>query len=159
MTTTTPAYVAASSVHQRLRWLGDSTLQVLLDAATTGGQLGLVRATLPQGSATPWHVHGREDEILLMLDGKATVWIGEDHTELESGGVAFMPRDVPHGFRIDSTTADVLNMSTPGGLENFFRTAGHDLSTPIPDGWALTPQALGAAMAEHGGTILGPPRS
>lgn len=150
-------YVAQSDAHQTLQWLGDSTVEVLLDAEKTSGTLAVLRAQQAARDAAPWHVHGREDETMVLLDGEAVVWIGDDRYRLGPGGVAFMPRDVPHAYVIESETADVVFLITPAGLEDFFRQAGHDLATPLPEGWSLTPDVLGAAFAEHGGTILGPP--
>lgn len=149
-------YVATE--HQRLQWLGNTTVQVLLDANATAGQLTLMRSALVAGDTSPWHVHGNEDEMFLMIEGHATVWVGDEVHEVGAGGVAALPRSIPHGYLIRSETADMLTLATPGGLEGFFRSAGHDLATPLPDGWALAPPELAAAFGSHGGTILGPPR-
>lgn len=154
---TDAAYVAQAHEHQLLQWLGHSTVKVLLDASKSGGELSVLRTQQFAGDAAPWHLHGREDETMVLLDGAAIVWIGEDRHQLGPGGVAFMPRDVPHAYVIQSETADAMFLITPPGLEEFFRQAGHDLATPLPDGWSLTPDVLSAAFAEHGGTILGPP--
>ena len=152
-------YLAHAGQHQRLQWLGQTTVEVMLDAAASGGSLTILRGRQAGGDATPWHVHGREDETMLMLDGQALVWIGDrDHPQrVETGGVAFMPRDVPHAYVIDSRTADVVFLTTPGGLEGFFRHVGHDLATPQREDWSLTPEVLEPAFREHGGAILGPP--
>ncbi len=52
----------------------------------------------------------------------------------------------------------MLTIYTPGGIDGFFRSAGHDVPTRKPKGWAITPTILGAAAAEHGQQILGPPK-
>ena len=36
----------------------------------------------------------------------------------------FLPRGIPHTFRIKSPVARMLNYITPGGFENFFSTIG-----------------------------------
>lgn len=150
-------YVAGRAVHQQIEWLGGSTVSVLLDAAVTGGALAVMRSTLAAGDTAPLHVHGREDEMFLMLDGDAIVWVGEQRHEISSGGIAFLPRGMPHTYRVTSTTADMLTLCTPAGFEGFFRAAGHDKSLPKPDGWAMNPPVMAQAMADHGGQILGPP--
>ena len=156
---TDSSHVRQATDHQTLQWLGQTTVEVLLDAAASEGRLAVLRGRQFAGDAAPWHVHGREDETMIMLDGAARVWIGEGSQaqRLTSGGVAWMPRDVAHAYVIESDTADVLFVATPGGLEDFFRQAGHDLATPPPEGWSLDPEALAASFSEHGGTILGPP--
>jgi quercetin dioxygenase-like cupin family protein len=153
----TGVYIAQDSDHQRLQWTGGRVVQVILDSAATGGQLGLLRTVLPQGASTPVHIHGVEDEVFLLLQGAMTCWVGSDRYELREGGVAFLPRDLSHAYRIDSAEAHLLTLVTPGGLEGFFRAAGHDLATPRPDGWEITPEAVSAALLEHGGRNIAPP--
>lgn len=152
----TVPYAAAEADHQELEWLGGGTMRVLLDGEKTGGQLAMFRSSAPAGAASPAHVHTREDEIFVLLSGSAVFWVGDQRFEADAGSVAFLPRGVPHAYRITSD-ADLLALSTPSGLENFFRGAGHDLSTPKPRGWKVTPETMGKAAAENGQVILGPP--
>lgn len=151
-------YLAEAADHQQLAWLDDGVMQVLLDSAATGGQLAVMRTVMPRGAASPLHVHGREDEIFLVLQGALTCWVGDERRELHDGAVAFLPRDLPHAYRSDADDTHLLTLCTPGGLEGFFRTAGHDLATPLPDEWAITPATMTAALAAHGGSIVGPPK-
>ena len=152
---TTP-YLAEEDAHQRLEWLGGHPMKVLFDAAATGGQLMVLESTPAAGSASPLHVHGREDEMFILLSGAALVVVGDARQELHAGGVAFLPRDIPHAYRIVED-AHVLTLATPAGLEGFFRSAGHDLSQPRPDDFAITPATMTAALERHGGRIVGPP--
>jgi quercetin dioxygenase-like cupin family protein len=154
----TQPYVAQQVDHQQLEWIGGSTLSVLLDAGTTGGQLTMMTSDLTKGDGAPVHVHSAEDELMLIIEGAGTFWVGNDRHRVGEGGVVWLPRGLPHTYRIDSPTARMLTVCTPGGLEGFFRQAGRDRATPKPDGWVLTPQTMGAALAAHGGTILGPPK-
>lgn len=152
-------YVATAADHQQLGWLGGSTVSVLLDAASTGHSLTALLSELSEGDAAPMHQHSREDEVFLLLSGSAVVWCGDQRYELDAGGVAFLPRDVPHTYRITSDGTRMLTLCTPAGLEGFFREAGHDLSLPKPPEWALGPQQLAPAAEAHGVTLLGPPRT
>lgn len=119
----TVPYVANDADHQSLKWLSGHPVKVLLDSAATGGQLMMLESTPHAGSASPLHVHGREDEMFLLLAGVVVVVVGEQRYELGKGGVAFLPRDVLHACRI-TKDAHLLRLTTPGGLEEFFRTAG-----------------------------------
>lgn len=123
-------YLAQDSEHQRIDWIDDSVMEVLLDSAATGGQLAVLRSDLPPGAAAPVHVHGKEDEIFLLLKGSMTCWVAESRYELAEGGVAFLPRGLAHAYRVGDAGALLLTLCTPGGLEGFFRAAGHDRSTP-----------------------------
>jgi quercetin dioxygenase-like cupin family protein len=151
------AYLAQDAEHQQLEWLDHSVMRVLLDGAATEGQLTMLRTSLPEGAASPVHLHSNEDEMFVLLSGSGIFWFGDERWELGEGGVVYLPRNVPHAYRFTSAV-DLLTICTPSGSEGFFRKAGHDLSTPKPEGWAITPATLGEAAAAHGVTIVGPPR-
>jgi hypothetical protein len=95
--------------------------------------------------------------VILLIRGSALIWAGDHRYELTDGGVAWLPRNLPHTYLFTSETADMLGLCVPAGLEEFFRAAGWDLSRPKPEGWAITPESMAAAAAATGQTILGPP--
>ncbi len=73
------------------------------------------------------------------------------------GGIAFLPRDIPHAVRCDIVSRTLV-LSTLGGFqETVFRAAGWDLSWPRPDGWEPTQEAVRRAAEQAGVTLLGPP--
>ncbi|QXG77443.1 cupin domain-containing protein [Modestobacter sp. L9-4] len=149
-------YLARPEQHQQLEWLNGDTLSILLDGAATNGQLMVGRFDVSRGEAPPWHVHTREDEVFLLISGTALVWAGEEESELTAGGIVFLPRNVPHSYRITSEKADLLMINTPAGIEGMFRETGRDRSTPRPDGFTVTPRPEVAVA--YGSTVLGPPR-
>lgn len=149
-------YLAHAADQQQIEWIGGGRMSVLFDAEATAGQLSVLRSHLPQGAAAPVHVHSDEDEMFIVLKGSAVFWAGDQRYELSDGGVAFLPRHVPHAYHFTSDV-DLLTLCTPAGIEAFFRAAGWDVSQPKPDGWALTPAAMATAAAAHGQKILGPP--
>ena len=75
-------------------WLRDA-------AAETGGSLGLVEQVIEAGFATPYHVHHAEDEAFYILEGDVSFVSGETLTTVGSGGLTFLPRDIPHGSRVE----------------------------------------------------------
>jgi quercetin dioxygenase-like cupin family protein len=152
-------YVAQAAGHQQLEWLRGGVMNILLDGAKTDDQVMMFRSTLPGGSATPVHVHDREDEVFLLLEGSGVFWAGEQRYELTDGGIAFLPRQVPHAYLLTSETVKMIGLSVPAGLEHFFRAAGWDRSQPKPEGWVLTPEIMARAAAATGQNILGPPLS
>lgn len=156
---TLSAYFQADADHQRIRWIGGSTIELLLDSAASNGQLMILRTDATAGDAAPVHTHGHEDEVFIVLEGSLTVWVGDERRQVDAGGICFLPRGVPHAYRVTSTTAKVLNICTPGGLEAAFREAGWVLSSPLPDGWSVSPPAIAQAMGKVDCQILGPPRA
>ena len=150
-------YLAQAAEHQQLQWLDGGVVRIMLDGAKTDGQLMMHRQATEHESASPVHVHDSEDEIVVVLQGSGIWWAGEQRWELSDGAVAFLPRNVPHAYRLTSPAVDMLVVCTPSGMEDFFRTAGWDLSRPRPEGWEITPASMAAAGAAAGQTILGPP--
>ncbi|TDD56506.1 cupin domain-containing protein [Nonomuraea terrae] len=151
-------YLAQPEQQQKLEWLGGSTFSVLLDAAATGGQVTVGRFDAPKGEAPPFHMHTREDEVFMLIKGRALVWVGEEELELSEGGIVYLPRNIPHGYRVTSERADLLLIATPAGIEDMFRQGGRDLSTPRPEGFEIPEEVLAAAADAHGQIIVGPPR-
>lgn len=157
VTATEEPYVGLQS---EARWYGDSLWEFLVPSAATNGKLSVFQATMPEGFSPPRHIHTREDEVFLVLDGE--VWFDVDGDRLLAGPGAsvYMPRGVPHTFRIKSPVARLLGVMTPGAFEQLFR----DLSIPA-DERALTepgtvPFDIPAVMAEQirlGTTVVGPP--
>jgi quercetin dioxygenase-like cupin family protein len=152
------AYLAQPDQQQQLEWLAGGTLSVLLDGAATDGQLMMGRFAVAKGEAPPYHMHTREDEIFMLIKGTALVWSDDTEHELSEGGVVFLPKNVPHGYRITSDAADLLMICTPSGIEGMFREAGRDRSTPRPDGFQIRPERLAEAADAYGQIVLGPPR-
>ncbi|MFD3533694.1 cupin domain-containing protein [Streptomyces sp. NPDC058664] len=151
-------YLAQREDQQKLEWIDGGTFSVLLDKEATDGQLTVGRFEVARGEAPPFHLHTREDEIFMLLKGSALVWSGDEESELREGGIVYLPRNVPHSYRITSDRADLLMIATPGGIEGMFRHAGRDLTTPRPDGFAIPKSLLAEAAELYGGVVLGPPR-
>lgn len=150
-------YLAQAAEHEQLEWLDGGVMRMMLDGEKTGGQLTMMRTPARGGTASVVHVHHSEDEIIVLLQGRGIFWVGDQRWELSEGGVLFLPRNVPHAYRLTSPTVDLLTICTPAGCEDFFRAAGWELSRPRPEGWEITPASLAAAAAATGQTILGPP--
>jgi quercetin dioxygenase-like cupin family protein len=124
-------------------------MRILLNEQHTDGQLSLFRSSAPEGSASPVYVHSKEDETIVMLSGSGIYRVGEHRYELSAGGVVVVPRGVPMAHRITSD-AETLAITTPGGLESFFRMAGRDASQPRPDGWQISYEVMGQASDATG---------
>lgn len=123
------AYFAAAAEHQQLAWMGGSTLEVLVDSAVSNGQVLIMRSNTTRGSGVPVHVHQREDEIFLLLNGALTVWAGDQRRELSGGGVAFLPRGVPHTYLVTSGIATTSQAPSPS-CNRQLSTTNHFSNTP-----------------------------
>ena len=131
----------------------------------TGGRFWISENWAPKGHGPPTHRHGREDELLVMLDGRLSVSVGGSVRELESGDLAFAPRTVDHAFKIRSTTARYLVLAAPAGFENWFLQTGQaatDDTLPPPDVMSgilqiVESPSFATSLLEYGVEVLGPP--
>ena len=152
------AYLAQPDRQQQLEWLDGGTLAILLDGAATDGQLMVGRFDVSEGEAPPYHRHTHEDEVFMLIEGTALVWVDDQEMELAEGGIVFLPKMIPHAYRITSKRADLLMINTPAGIEGMFRHAGRDRSTARPDGFEISPALLAEASEMYDSVIVGPPR-
>jgi mannose-6-phosphate isomerase-like protein (cupin superfamily) len=147
-----------SSPTERDRWFLGTLLQVLAGGDDTGGQLAVMEQRARRGFSPPRHVHHREDTALLVLDGSITAVVGDDRVEVGPGGFVWLPRDVPHTFRVDSDTVRQLELATPAGFERFHVETSDPapaLEIPPPAEPDI-PRVLGA-VGRYGAEIVGPP--
>ena len=108
-------YPAQPEQQQKLEWLDGGTLAMLLDGRATDGQLMMGRFDVAKGEAPPYHKHTREDEVFMLIKGTALIWCDDQEYELAEGGVVFLPKEIPHAYRITSEKADLLMINTPTG--------------------------------------------
>ena len=85
---------------------------------STGGVLSVFETTIDAGP--PLHVHDREDECLYVLDGELSVRCGADAFGAAAGSFVFLPRGRPHRFWAVGTSARLLLIAVPGGIEDYF---------------------------------------
>ena len=112
----------------------------------------------PRGFSPPRHMHRREDTALLVLDGAITAVVGDERLEVGPGGFVWLPRDVPHTFRVDSETVHQIELATPAGVEGFHLDASDPapaLELPPPGEPDIT--RVLAAASGYGVDIVGPP--
>jgi mannose-6-phosphate isomerase-like protein (cupin superfamily) len=117
-------YVAADE--GEALWHFGGLAVIKLDGEATDGEYALLDELMPKGSEAYLHVHSREDETFVVVDGEVTFTIGEQTVVATSGAVVSARRGVPHAFRVESETARFLSFIRPAGLENAIR----ELSPP-----------------------------
>ena len=140
------------------RWFAGSLVRILASAGDTGGQLGVFEQRARRDFSPPMHVHHREDTALYVIDGSITAIIGDERREAHAGELVWLPRDIPHTFRVDSDEARLLELIAPGGFESYHV----DASDPAP-ALSLPPAGepdiarLNAEIVPYGAELVGPP--
>jgi quercetin dioxygenase-like cupin family protein len=154
---TLAATVRDSGEGERRWFSGGGAHTWLATAEETGGAFLLFEFAGDQGKVTPIHIHPTSDETFYILDGEVLLDLDGKRRSLSAGGVAVVPRGVPHAFMVASTTTRFLTLQTPGTDEAFYRLA----SEPAPVGSKPIPvdfDRVRAAAEETGAIqILGPP--
>lgn len=126
-------------------------------AEDTGGALGLVEATLYRGFGPPLHVHRREDEAFYVIEGEVRFRQGTEEFVGGPGSWVWGPRGVPHAFKVESESARVLVLVTPGGFERMFEVGGVPVSeSPQPPVQEYDPAEAVAMSEQFAFEVVGP---
>lgn len=97
----------------------------------TDGKYAMWEAIVPPGGGPPPHVHSREEESFLVLEGEITFQVDGETRIATAGMFASMPIGSEHSFKNNSDqTARMILSVAPAGLEEMFFETG----VPLPDG-------------------------
>lgn len=122
-------------------------------ADETGGVASMLTIEVPAGRGAPPHVHSREAEIFVILEGEYLFRAGDSCFRATPGTKVFLPRGLAHAFRVvgDRDGRHIVT-AIPGGMESlFFEIEERGLELPA-DAAAL--RAL--AETRYGLTFLPP---
>jgi quercetin dioxygenase-like cupin family protein len=137
-------------------WSLGELLTLHATAEQTGGAFSLMEERLPKGAEPPPHVHRREDESFLVLEGALTVRVGDATFDARPGSFVFCPRDVPHLLTVESDEVRMLTLCTPGGVERLFVELGEPATarTLPPAGDEPDVERVVALAAHYGAEVL-----
>jgi quercetin dioxygenase-like cupin family protein len=132
-------------------------MRVIVSGNETGGRYSLVELRERQGGARPLHLHTREDQFIYVLEGRVTVFLGEEEHDCPVGSYAVLPRGREHTFRVQSPDARLLILMFPAGLENAYA----ELIAPSDGNTSLPPvrtdlERQVTVLARYGVEITGP---
>jgi quercetin dioxygenase-like cupin family protein len=120
---------------------------VRVPPTATGGAYSVVEFIADPGDSTPLHVHSKEDEYLLVLEGTARVVLGDKTIEATAGQTLEMKRGIPHAWgNPGDKPIRLLFTAAPGGCEQALVTIAKGGEIDLP-----------ALAAQYGVTPLGPP--
>jgi quercetin dioxygenase-like cupin family protein len=129
------------------------TFSLKLCGGETGGSIMMFEQTMPAGTKSTFHRHLDSDEVAYVLGGELTVEIGDRLTVAGAGSSAFMPRGVPHAWKVSGAeTARVLFLYTPakaGGLIEEQQRTGRKFGS-------MNERELADILERHGWELLGP---
>lgn len=160
-----------SSIEERegenSRWFFQNLMQIHATGETTNGKYFMAELSAPVGDEPPLHSHPNEEEAFYVLEGQMTVWVGdEEPIVLNKGDYAFLPRDVPHIYKVTSQIEarwlGIISPAKADGFEGFVReisspaekqTLPLALSPPTPEEM----KKMSKIGEKYGIEFLGPP--
>ena len=87
----------------------------------TGGACYLFEFEFDPESGNRLHVHQHEDEVVHVLEGAIEIRVGDQTLHAVAGGVAHLPKRIPHAlYNPMETRSRYLGIAVPGGMETFF---------------------------------------
>lgn len=143
-------------------WFLGTLMTIKATGEDTGGVYTLLDQLAPPGFGPPLHVHHREDEPFFVLEGLVRFRCGDREFLVESGGYVYLPKGVPHAFRVEgSAPAHLMQMTLPPGFERFVEEIGVPApSLTLPPPGPMPPDLLNRLVTlgpKYGFSIVGPP--
>jgi quercetin dioxygenase-like cupin family protein len=113
-------------------WVVGDRYTFLATGDDTNGAYALIQATVPAGSGPPPHIHRREDEAFFVLEGQITFEVDGRTVAAAGGDWITLPKGTLHTFKnTGTTTARMLILVHPSGLEKFFAEVGRESAEPV----------------------------
>jgi mannose-6-phosphate isomerase-like protein (cupin superfamily) len=104
---------------------------IRIPSSATNGSYSVTEIISNPGDSTPVHVHEKEDEHMLVVEGTARVLYGDKTFDAAAGTMVSLARGVPHAWGNPTEAAIRLAITaTPGSCEEALRliaTSGDQL--------------------------------
>jgi quercetin dioxygenase-like cupin family protein len=117
---------------------------IRIPASATNGSYSVTEILSSPGDSTPVHLHEKEDEHILVVEGAARVLYGDETFDATAGTVVSLARGIPHAWgNPTDTRLRLVITATPGGVEGVLRliaTSGDKLNlVALADKYAVRP--------------------
>lgn len=142
-------------------WFMTGLLMVDLSNRDNEDGVSVIEHRMAVDFAPPMHVHHDENETFRILEGTFRFQLGSDSRVLGAGDTIYLPKGIPHGFRVLSPEGGRCLTITAGKFEDMVRAASRPAPSqalpaqapPTPDQQAM----LARLCAENGIEFVGPP--
>ena len=117
---------------------GASTAVMKATAKTTDGAFSISEATFPSGmNGPPPHAHRYTTDTFYVLEGTLHLTVGDREIDASAGSYVLVPPGVVHTFaNMSGERVRYLNVSAPGGLENYLRDLSDAMRSGVTPGTA-----------------------
>jgi quercetin dioxygenase-like cupin family protein len=112
----------------------------------TGGVVSIVEHPFGVGTITPPHMHSREDEYSIVLEGQIGFRSDDSEAVLGPGGYIIKPRGQMHAmWNAGDVPGRIIEIIIPGGFESYFRELADLLAADVSE-----PGAFAELAAKYG---------
>lgn len=95
---------------------------IRVPSSATNNSYSVTEIVSSPGDSTPVHVHEKEDEHILVVEGTARVLYGDRTFDAAAGTMVSLARNVPHAWgNPTGNPIRLLVTATPGGCEEALR--------------------------------------
>lgn len=101
------------------------------EGSTGAAGATIIELVVAPGAGAPPHRHTKIDESFFILDGVFEVTVDGQTETAAAGAFVQIPGGTVHSFKnVSKGLARTLTISSPHGLEAYFRAAGKEISNP-----------------------------
>jgi quercetin dioxygenase-like cupin family protein len=95
---------------------------IRIPASATNGCYSVTEILSSPGDSTPVHLHEKEDEHILVVEGTVRVLYGDKTFDATAGTMVSLARGIPHAWgNPTDTPLRLVITATPGGVEEVLR--------------------------------------
>ena len=151
------AYVMSADEGQAI-WFAGALMLLKADGEQTEDRFAFMDQKVPGDYAVPCHIHHDEDEAWYILEGEATFYCGDETFIAGAGSWVFLPKEIPHAFKVGPEGGRLLTFTAPAGFASFVKAAGEPApGLVLPPPGPMDNEGLARIAAQYGIEIIGPP--
>jgi mannose-6-phosphate isomerase-like protein (cupin superfamily) len=94
--------------------------EATLSTQSNNNRLLIANMEMRAGEEPPRHLHEKEDEVFILLEGSIKVFRGDEIFEAHAGDLVWLPRMVPHHYQLLTEKIKAIFLATPGHIGGYF---------------------------------------
>lgn len=95
---------------------------IRIPGSATDDRYSITEILSSPGDSTPVHLHEREDEHILVVEGTVRVLYGDETFDVTAGTTVSLARGIPHAWgNPTDTPLRLVIIAAPGGVEEVLR--------------------------------------
>lgn len=142
-------------------WFMTGHVAIKLAQAANADGLSIIEHRMAVDFGPPLHIHHDEDETFYILEGVFRFRLADEVSEASLGDTIFLPKGVPHAFRVVSPEGGRCLTMTSGRFEAMVRAASRPADfVGLPEQVPPTPEQqaeLATLCLANGIELIGPP--